>query len=247
MNLKKIIKRIIPRIVFRKVHEYQLSKFLSDKNTVEEIFTAIYTEKIWTQDEESAFSSGSGSLSADTILYIDFLNQFIKKNGIRSILEIGCGDFRIMSSVLNKQDSNLEYIGGDVVLPLIRYNNKSYSTENINFIKLNAIEDKLPKADLCIIRQVFQHLSNEQVKTILLKLKIYKYVLITEHLPLIPQSRNINKRTGSDIRLFKKSGVYLNYPPFNQNSTVALEYRSDMEVYGSVMPAIMRTSLIVFN
>ena len=104
-----------------------------------------------------------------------------------------------------------------------------------------------PSADLCIIRQVLQHLSNQQILEILEKTKVFKYVMITEHIPLNPQVINANKSTGGYIRLQNKaiSGVYLDRPPFNQAIKTLLSYpQNDKNYDGKIVPAIMQTVLI---
>jgi hypothetical protein len=43
--------------------------------------------------------------------------------------------------------------------------------------------EPLPQAELCLIRQVFQHLSNTQISAILTKLEVLPYIIVTEHQP----------------------------------------------------------------
>ena len=79
------------------------------------------------------------------------------------------------------------------------------------------MKDNLPAAGLCLIRQVLQHLSNQEIAQILQNTRKYKYIIITEHYPppylnIIP---NRDKPHGKDIRLDNDSGVYLNKPPYN--------------------------------
>jgi hypothetical protein len=68
-----------------------------------------------------------------------------------------------------------------------------------------------------LIRQVLQHLSNQEIKKILANVKKYKYLLITEQYPnpkkqVIP---NLDIPHGPDVRLHFDSAVFLNEPPFN--------------------------------
>ena len=75
--------------------------------------------------------------------------------------------------------------------------------------------DDLPSGDCALIRQVLQHLSNDEVQHIVRKLANFKYVVVTEHLPegdFIPNKEIIS---GQGIRLKKQSGVNLLAPPFN--------------------------------
>lgn len=115
------------------------------------------------------------------------------------------------------QVSNVKYTGIDIVKPLIDKNNDLFGDEQINFECLNIIDDDLPDAELCLIRQVLQHLSNEQILKILQKIKKYKYVIITEHYPAesVTVRHNIDKPHGEDTRIIDNSAVYLDKPPFN--------------------------------
>lgn len=62
-----------------------------------------------------------------------------------------------------------------------------------------------------------QHLSNQDIKKVLKKLKQYDYVIITEHQPTSEDARpNLNKIAGASIRLDMNSGLYLDKTPFNE-------------------------------
>jgi len=77
---------------------------------------------------------------------------------------------------------------------------------------------EIPKVDLCIIRQVLQHLSNENILKILENTKHIPNLLTREHLPTNPDEINGYKVTNGYIRLQNKrtSGVYLDQPPFSK-------------------------------
>jgi hypothetical protein len=149
-----------------------------------------------------------------------------------------------MSQVTDKV--NVMYTGADVVDGLIQWNQKQFGNSKTKFVKLNAIDDELPDADLITIRQVLQHLSNDQILKILPKLSKFKYVLITEHIligdDVVP---NYDKIPGPHIRSRSLSGVYIDLPPFNvQNAKVVLEFREDEPIKGKLHPAVIRTYLI---
>ncbi|MDX1365447.1 MAG: SAM-dependent methyltransferase, partial [Arenibacter latericius] len=73
----------------------------------------------------------------------------------------------------------------------------------------------LPIGDCVLLRQVLQHLSNAEVQSILVKLHIYKYLILTEHLPKGDFEPNKDIISGQGTRLKKKSGINLLAPPFN--------------------------------
>jgi hypothetical protein len=111
----------------------------------------------------------------------------------------------------------INYIGIDIVEALIQANQARYANERISFRTLDITTDSLPFAELCLIRQVLQHLSNAQILKVLANCQKYKYVIITEHVPTGQKVKpNVDKPHGPDIRLRYNSGIFLDQPPFNQ-------------------------------
>ncbi len=159
------------------------------------------------------------------------VNEKAKSEGFYSLcfVDLGCGDFRIGKQLL---PLCTKYIGADIVKSLIDYNINNYSNENISFVHLDIVDAELPLGDVCFIRQVFQHLSNRQILSILKKIENYKWVFITEHYPTNNESivPNLEKVHGADIRAYKNSGVYLTQAPFNipiQKIEMVLEVPGD--------------------
>ena len=208
------------------------------KTTVnaEEIFSEIYRKKLWGGDGRD-FYSGRGSEHFNTEIYRKYLQDFIRQRNITSVVDVGCGDFQL-GSLINWQ--NVEYTGIDVVGELIKKNNEFYSTKNIKFIRRDVLCDNLPSADLCLMRQVLQHFCNEDIRKVLPKLQKYKYVLITDGLPVsTPRVKNVDKPTDHHNRCFHRyrSGLYLEAPPFNLEGQVVLNYtdRSKTENFRTIL------------
>ena len=57
---------------------------------------------------------------------------------------------------------NIEYLGGDIVDDLIRANDK-FTTDKIQFKRLNLIESPLPEMDLIFVRDCLVHLTNKDI------------------------------------------------------------------------------------
>lgn len=129
-------------------------------------------------------------------------------------VDLGCGDFTVGSKLLPFCSN---YIGVDIVEPLIKYNKETHGNATTSFLHLDIINDELPNGDVCFVRQVLQHLSNSQILAILKKVEKYRWVFITEHYPAkhIEVKPNIDKVHRADIRLYLNSGVYLSEPPFS--------------------------------
>ena len=134
-----------------------------------------------------------------------------------NVVDLGCGDFKIGSSL--RQFCN-NYVAIDIFDELIIWNKKEYKNLNVDFRTLDITKDPLPSGDICFLRQVLQHLSNDSINKFLKSIKgKYKYLIITEHLPDGNFTPNKDISTGPYIRLYKNSGVVLAESPFNLKST----------------------------
>ena len=217
-----------------------------------EIFSAIYANNVWGKptDAGEKFRSGRGSHDEKIIVpYIETLIPLLTNNGIRNIVDLGCGDFWIMRHVLealSKAGYNFFYTGIDVVADLISYNAEHFRHPNIRFICRDVTIDNepLPDGELLIIRQVLQHLSNADIKTILGKASKFKYLLVTESIyDGVDAVYNIDKVANNHTRVDHKSGVYLEHAPFGYKNIVHL-----LKVLSGTLSGIqstIRSSLII--
>lgn len=131
------------------------------KNEIEDVFSAIYKTEKW----KSGLSvSGSGSELNQTADLIIYLQKFIQKNDVKSLLDIPCGDLNWIQYLL-AMFPDLKYIGGDVVKELIDINRLNFPP--FEFQQLDIVNDELPKADLLLVRDCLVHLTNEMVTTAL--------------------------------------------------------------------------------
>ena len=196
------------------------------------------------------FRSGSGSHDEKIIVpYIETLIPLITNNNIRNIVDLGCGDFWIMRHVLEaffNAGYNFFYTGIDVVEDLVNYNATRFKHPNIRFICRDAAADDepLPDGELLIIRQVLQHLSNADIKKILSKTDKFKFLFVTESIYESPDAIfNIDMNSSSSIRLYHKSGVYLEESPYCIKNIIHL-----LKVQGGTLsgiPSTIRSSLII--
>jgi SAM-dependent methyltransferase len=196
-----------------------VSDFINRQKSNQEIFSKIYSKNYWGGENDQSFYSGEGTYVEDLSVYTDSLVKFIQENNIQSVCEIGCGDFHVSKNLVEKV--SIDYIGIDVVPALVEHLNGQFSSEKIHFTCLDAAEinTTIPKVDLCIIRQVLQHLSNEQIQRILINTSHIPNLIITEHVPKKTLVYNADKVTNGYIRLQNKvpSGIFLDKPPFNKS------------------------------
>ncbi|HTM39785.1 MAG TPA: class I SAM-dependent methyltransferase [Terriglobales bacterium] len=200
-----------------------------------EVFRRIYAGRAWGADEEQGFNSGTGSRGTIAEQYCDWVTNFIRQNGFRTVADLGCGDFYIGSRII--QRAGINYIGVDIVPELIEHHRATFARLGTTFQCLDITRDALPSADVCLIRQVFQHLSNAQILAALKNIGHYPYALISEHVLSQPRSPNVDKSHGPHIRTSYGSGLYLDQPPFSCPVLREWEISVDSE-------SVIRTSLI---
>lgn len=73
------------------------------------------------------------------------------------------------------------YIGIDIVEELIDHNNKTYTTENVQFIHCDMTKDPLPKVDLILCRDCLVHFCIDDIRLAISNMKDSrsKYLLTT--------------------------------------------------------------------
>ncbi len=190
-----------------------------------EVFRRIYAGGAWGTDEDTGFSSGTGSRGTIADEYCAWVTNFIHEKRVRSIADLGCGDFYVGSRIVEK--TGVSYIGVDIVPELVEHHRAAFARPGIAFECLDITKDALPTADLCLIRQVFQHLSNAQILAALDNIRRYPFALISEHVPRKPRSFNTDKSHGPHVRCSYGSGVYLDRPPFSRGVLGEWEFPVD--------------------
>ena len=177
------------------------------------VMNQIYEQHLW-GGEAFDFYSGHGSHDQKIINpFLKSLTAFLKSHNTPLVIcDLGCGDFNI-GKHLTKYSK--KYYAIDIVEKLIDRNKSQYKANNLEFHCLDIVKDKLPHADCAILRQVLQHLSNSEIQQVVEKLVNYKYVILTEHIPLGDFAPNKDIISGQGIRLKQHSGVEILEAPFN--------------------------------
>lgn len=152
---------------------------------MENIFTNIYKNNIWGNNNNINYSGSSGigsDIEKNINTYIPFMKKFIIDNNITKIIDLGCGDFRIGPFIYHELE-NIEYIGYDIYEKIIDYNKKLYSLPKYNFIHFDFFNNKniIQSGDLCILKDVIQHWRLDDIYIFLdylVESKKFKYILI---------------------------------------------------------------------
>ena len=171
-----------------------------------DVFSEIYRRDIWSN------TSGPGSDERFAAPYAALVLNFIRHTNARSVVDVGCGDFRVGAAIAQ---SGINYLGVDIVPDLIERNEKQFGGDHISFLRLDATRDRVPYADLCLIRQVFQHLSNDEIQKVIANCRHCRDIIVTEHIPQNPKVPNLDRPHGPDIRIYDGSGIFLDREPFS--------------------------------
>lgn len=190
------------------------------------VFNDIYEKGEWARDNNGKiltyqWTSGSGSSPENCKFYMEFLKDFLKKHDIKTVVDLGCGDWQF-SHLINW--NGIQYTGIDVADSVIEKNVKNYSAKNIAFIRADAIEYSLPKADLLLCKEVFQHLPFKDIWLILAQFNKYKYCLILNDVdPTTLTCENVDMSRGA------YRPIDLTKPPFSLKGRKVLSYASGLE------------------
>jgi SAM-dependent methyltransferase len=141
-------------------------------------FNRIYAEGTWGKDVAGKGTSGTGSTLEITREYRAYVEDFMKKHSVKSVVDAGCGDWSF-SSAMDWGDAS--YLGVDIASDVIAAVRNKHEKGKIKF-QVGDITDELPAADLLISKDVLQHLSNELVHKFIrnnLRKGKYKWVILT--------------------------------------------------------------------
>jgi SAM-dependent methyltransferase len=166
------------------------------------VFLDIYSKNSWGGAESR---SGSGSSLEQTKTIREQLPTIVAKFGVKSFLDIPCGDFYWMKQVRLDVD---EYIGADIIGPLVERNRSLHTTKNRKFTVLDIMKDPLPAVDLIFSRDCLVHFSYRDIcRTIRnIKRSNARYLLTTT---FTAQDQNTDIATG------EWRPLNLQLPPFN--------------------------------
>lgn len=180
--------------------------------------TQVYSKNLWGGDHHD-FYSGTGSHLPELVEpYLNAVTKFLTSfEDPPTVCDLGCGDFNVGHRLVQHAK---HYVAIDIVPSLIDRNRKKFKEENLEFVCSDIAVDDLPSGDCVILRQVLQHLSNAEVQRVVEKLAAFKYVILTEHVPVGNFTPNLDIISGQGTRLKKQSSIDILNPPFNFIATV---------------------------
>jgi SAM-dependent methyltransferase len=203
-------------------------------NKMKKIFSSIYENGLWGTNGIAGYrgSSGSGSSVEYNKEYIAYIKEFLHKYNIRSVSDIGCGDWRVGEAIFAK--ANISYFGYDIYLDLIEYLKTTYQyNSHLKFMSIDVFEqrDTIEPVDLLIIKDVLQHWDDSSVSIFIEWIKTckkFKYILITNcnssHFDHIAGQIGGWRGLDSNHPLFKNSGFI---KAFQYQTKEIMLYESD--------------------
>jgi len=182
------------------------------------VFSDIYKRGEWGIDESGKGNSGTGSDPENAKKYIDFLQSYLAENNIKSVVDLGCGDWRISGSV---DWDGVQYLGIDVVAAVIQENMEHFAAPNISFLKADGSDTRLPSADLLICKDVLQHLPFQDIQEIIAQFGKFRHCIIVNDVnPSTLTCENV------DIPRGHYRSLDLTQPPFSVLGEKVLTYSS---------------------
>ena len=157
---------------------YFLTDAVDRQPSLTSIFNRIYAEGSWATDTTGKGTSGTGSTLEITREYRAYVEDFMKKHAVKSVVDAGCGDWSFSSAM---DWGDVSYLGIDIASDVIEAVRKKHEKGNFRF-QVGDITEDLPAADLLIVKDVLQHLSNELIHRFIknnLRPGKYKWVILT--------------------------------------------------------------------
>ena len=144
-------------------------------NTRADFFHRVFTERMWNSDESA---SGVGSTLAAAHELVQGLPGALHQLGVRSLLDLPCGDFNWMKTV---DLTGIDYLGGDIVVDVVEQNQRLHAREGVRFQVLDVVQDDLPPADLIFVRDCFIHFTLDLIQAALSNIRRadIKYLCMT--------------------------------------------------------------------
>jgi SAM-dependent methyltransferase len=153
-------------------------------------------------------------MPVNAVEYSAFLQNFMHRNAVRSVVDFGCGDWQFSRFV---NWAGINYYGTDIVAELMERNSEIFGRENIVFEPFRSL-DALPTADLLLCKDVLQHLPNALVQQYLDAFKRkFKFLLITnDEAPI--------GRLNHDIEPGGWRALRLDQAPFSERAAIVLQW-----------------------
>ena len=164
-------------------------------------------------------TSGEGSTVDVTTTYRHIIEDFIRLNDVKTVLDVGCGDWQF-SRLIPWNEYGISYLGLDVSPYIVEKNSKLYGSERRRFSVVREPSEivGLGPFDLVICKDALQHMPNAVINEYLdVFAKVGRHSLLTND--AFPAD-HLNE----DIPAGGWRALDLRKSPFSRSSAVIAEY-----------------------
>ncbi len=184
---------------------FERGKSPAGRGEAADIFREVYRLNAWGSAESK---SGVGSTLAYTERLRTELPELLRKLGVKSVVDLPCGDFNWMRKV---DLSGISYAGVDVVPELIAANQKKYGADERKFLVCDGLKESPPCVDLIFCRDLLIHFSYRDAARLLRGFKASgsTWLLTTSYRERV----NRNEPTGGFYRVNLEAAPFYFGPP----------------------------------
>lgn len=160
-------------------------------------------------------ASGPGSSLEASVATRRLLRMCIDEMEVRSILDLGCGDWNWMRevSLRSQSGSPVTYRGWEAEESLVSELNAEFGNETTAFSCADIVVEEFPKVDLILARDVLFHLPTEMTLRILEKVRESTGLFMSTSFPGVLENTGIESYNDIDDWGFYK--INLNVMPFD--------------------------------
>jgi SAM-dependent methyltransferase len=186
-------------------HDWIKLRYQYLSREAKDYFTRVYDIGLWGKNAEGQGTSGPGSSMEQGRHFIEYINIFLQKNPIQTVVDVGCGDWVLAKAI---DWGNRHYLGLDIVDSVVKKNQALHTAENVQFAVLDAGAEPIPPGDLLICKDVLMHLPFTNIFHILEQAKKFKFAIFVND--VYPEDAPNIDRPSCGFR-----PLDLTKPPFN--------------------------------
>jgi SAM-dependent methyltransferase len=175
----------------------------------------------WKRTHGQESLSGPGSWLSNAQATIRFVGDVVRQNPIRSILDLGCGDWNWFRKV---EIVDVAYLGWDADAEMIRANREAFGNERVDFAVKDIASEEYPSVDLIICRDVLFHMEMDLAQRVIAKARQRCRYFVATSFPQVPRNTGPSRYTDFDDWGFYP--INLNIAPFHL-AAFAIEQRAE--------------------
>ena len=208
-----------------------------DGRAMHRAFDRIYLLDQWVAN--GGPGSGTGSAPEVNAEYMTFLEGLIRERGVRTIVEVGSGDFELMRHV-DLQGANFH--GYDVSADAVRRARLAAVDDRRDvWFSVSEPAQQYEPADLLIVKDVLQHLPLADARHIIDQLPRFRLaVLVNDGVPRMP---NLDvSHDGSEMRAGLYRSIDVTMPPFKLSCEKELKLHEGAGL--SIIPGAVKVTCL---